>query len=44
MKLNYIVLLVFCGALVCGYELVKLLESEFPPLMMAAARACWQRW
>ncbi len=39
MRLNSIVLLVFCGSLVCGYELVKLLESEFPPLMMAASRA-----
>jgi len=39
MRLNYIVLLVFCGSLVCGYDLVKLLEDEFPPLMMAASRA-----
>lgn len=39
MKLNYIVLLAFCGSLVCGYELVRVLEDAFPPLMMAAARA-----
>jgi len=39
MRLNYIVLLFFCGSLVCGYELVKVLEDAFPPLMMAAARA-----
>jgi drug/metabolite transporter (DMT)-like permease len=39
MRLDYIVLLVFCGALVSGYELVKLLEDEFPPLRMAASRA-----
>jgi drug/metabolite transporter (DMT)-like permease len=39
MTLNYIVLLVLCGSLVCGFELVKLLEGEFPALTMAAARA-----
>jgi len=39
MRLNYIILLAFCGSLVCGYELVKVLEDAFPPLMMAAARA-----
>ena len=39
MRLNYIVLLAFCGSLVCAYELVKVLEDAFPPLMMAASRA-----
>ena len=29
----------FCGSLVCAYELVKVLEDAFPPLMMAASRA-----
>jgi hypothetical protein len=38
MTLNYSVLLVLCGPLVCGFELVKLLEGEFPALTMAAAR------
>jgi len=36
MRFNYIVWLIFCGLLVCGYELVKVLEDTFPPLMMSA--------
>ena len=39
LKLNYLVLLVHCGSLVCGYELVNLLEGELPSLVMAASRA-----
>lgn len=36
---DYLFLLLYCGCLACGYELVDLLEAEFPPLRMAASRA-----
>jgi drug/metabolite transporter (DMT)-like permease len=39
MRLNYVVLLIFCCSLVCGYELVNVLQDEFSPLVIAAGRA-----
>jgi drug/metabolite transporter (DMT)-like permease len=39
MKLDIVVLLTYCGCVVLGYELVGLLEDEFPPLTIAASRA-----
>lgn len=39
MGLNYLVLFIHSSCLTLGYEIVGLLENEFPPLGMAATRA-----